>query len=1499
MPTSTSYPTPTPTPDDKEARGTSIPPSPGTEISKDDLSSAEVFALISPSVAFIESKAGFGSGLLIDDEYVVTNYHVVWPSRAVRVVFPDGTELEEVPVVGWDPMADLAVLGPVDVSAQPLRLVDGESTPVGSELFLIGYQDEVDLLFPQPTITRGILSNRREWERGGITYLQTDHRVAGGQSGGALVNSRGEVIGLPTFSFGEAQNGLSASTADIEPILEKLTQGEFASDLGDRRLPEGDGSNEFEIELRNIWDTSEFVFEAAEGTTVEIEVEGAGDGKFKVSSPFEHILEVDDGFTGVERGAVELTTSGLHFLQVEMASGRDPSTFRVTSSVRLRPLGDPDDGRTIVVGDTIAASLDSPLDWDWYSVGLQEGDTVIVYADSLNLDTLLYVVPSEAEYQELVSDDDSGGGLFGLNSEIVYRAPRTGEYFVVVTEAVENANGGYWLSVETAPEGTPLTANSAPYQEPMSAESERLINDFYDCFTTNENLRQSFLSDISVELQESGMTGDEARATVESYLDDRELILSIFRLGIEAGAASEFRDELSEHCDEADPSTLSAAFPSSRFQSTIHKGTDDRPQVIVEFSSEVTAFTKTTPSVALTNATIWSVSSHNEDGLENAWIFLLDPTGNEDVTFTLLTGKACDSGGICTAEGTTLSSVPAPRVLLGPEESTPEPAQVPQDLLEYADRNAAGPGAIYVGDINQLVGPAPTVEQGDFDGNVPLAALERHLWIYESPFYEGLLEKARLTDPTPMTYDGPTITIQHVCINRALRPCQVMETYLAPNLLERTDGKLELVISSLVELGVAGPDTLSLVTDGTLDSATIYAGYVAGEIPHFDIQNLWGIYSSSEQEFGASQAIIKDIEELVLAETGGVIMNHNWYAGNDQFLFCRDKLDSLDDFRGRRIRSHSERLSDWIYGMGGEARFMAFAEVYTALERGILDCGVTGADPAPGQRWYEVTDYMIGPLLSFPFHSNVVSNTVWNTIPADLQQILLEEAAKSELEALRLAAIQNEMGLIRNTTERAAGRYAMEFVPFSDEMNFHSLNTAVMEHVVPAWVNWVGDTSNPIIADTFNRKLGPIVGLRIETDGRVVRVPRGSASDDLVNQGHSAKQWSLPPPLSINPASSYTAVLNTSEGEITVELLPGEAPYTVNNFVFLARQGFYDNLVFHRTIEGFMIQGGDPTGTGAGGPGYQFADEQVQRPYKRGVMAMANAGPDTNGSQFFIMHADYPLPPNYTIFGQTVSGLETIDAIASAPTEPGGEGSTPVNPVDIQSVKIVGPSKDEERQPTTLPVSQTLLASLAKQAEEGLVEITAHEPGGNSFTAGIGFIFAVDGPTAFVVTYGPFIEFEGETANPIEVRVNKANTYQAKVLGYDSDRYFGVISICCDDNFAALELETSGSPLPGTQVIAIGYPEYLTRASSGCHVRSCATATSGMIQSYESNRLGMFAHDAQLNSDYFGGPLISAEGKVWGVNVGLSSSEGFFYTVSPETINEMLSKNPLNKSGGM
>ena len=148
------------------------------------------------------------------------------------------------------------------------------------------------------------------------------------------------------------------------------------------------------------------------------------------------------------------------------------------------------------------------------------------------------------------------------------------------------------------------------------------------------------------------------------------------------------------------------------------------------------------------------------------------------------------------------------------------------------------------------------------------------------------------------------------------------------------------------------------------------------------------------------------------------------------------------------------------------------------------------------------------------------------------------------------------------------------------------------------------------------------------------------------------KQYDTAPDLTIDPSKNYTARLDTNHGEIVIDLDVGRSPLTVNNFVFLANEGFYDGVIFHRVIDGFMIQGGDPTGTGRGGPGYRFRDEtEGEGTYSRGTVAMANAGPNTNGSQFFIMRKDYGLPHSYTIFGQVKSGLEAVDSIANSGTD--------------------------------------------------------------------------------------------------------------------------------------------------------------------------------------------------------------------------------------------------------
>lgn len=195
---------------------------------------------------------------------------------------------------------------------------------------------------------------------------------------------------------------------------------------------------------------------------------------------------------------------------------------------------------------------------------------------------------------------------------------------------------------------------------------------------------------------------------------------------------------------------------------------------------------------------------------------------------------------------------------------------------------------------------------------------------------------------------------------------------------------------------------------------------------------------------------------------------------------------------------------------------------------------------------------------------------------------------------------------------------------------------------------------------------GGVVGTAVPAAGSQ---PSGAASPVGSSATTARKQYSSPPPMTIDVNKTYIATIKTSMGDIKVQLDPKIAPATVNNFVFLARDGFYDGVIFHRVIKNFMIQGGDPKGDGTGGPGYKFADEPVQGKYEVGSIAMANSGPNTNGSQFFICEGAQctSLGPQYNLFGKTIDGIDVVHKIAAVQT---GASDKPVQPVTINTVEI-------------------------------------------------------------------------------------------------------------------------------------------------------------------------------------------------------------------------------------
>ncbi len=432
----------------------------------------------------------------------------------------------------------------------------------------------------------------------------------------------------------------------------------------------------------------------------------------------------------------------------------------------------------------------------------------------------------------------------------------------------------------------------------------------------------------------------------------------------------------------------------------------------------------------------------------------------------------------------------APTQAMMEEQPTKAAAMTDSDvdpaLMAAAEARAGGPGAFYLGDgdFSLLVGPAPAEGLGDAEDMVNLAGLERESYLFDSQYYQNLVEKANFTNPTEMTYNGDPIEIQFACINRTVAPCELWDNFFKKQIEARTNGKVLVPITSFPELGIAGPDSLEQVTNGTLSWAEITSGYVSGHMPEAELALMYGVYPDHEVEFKVTQAIGPELDRLFEENTdGGIVLSHMWVSGGDQFFFCKEGITELDHFEGRKVRSHGSALSDWINGFGADAQFVAFAEVYTALERGILDCGVTVAFAAHAQRWYEVTEYMVGPLSSQLLNTVIVNRTVWDGLPEDIRQILIEEGARHELEAMRVTPAWNEVWIQRNIDE------GLKYQEFSPELMDFMRNVVATDHVVPGFISRQDEDNRDNIIALFNEKIAPIVGLKVLPDGSTERVP--------------------------------------------------------------------------------------------------------------------------------------------------------------------------------------------------------------------------------------------------------------------------------------------------------------------------------------------------------------------------------------------------------------------------
>ena len=445
-----------------------------------------------------------------------------------------------------------------------------------------------------------------------------------------------------------------------------------------------------------------------------------------------------------------------------------------------------------------------------------------------------------------------------------------------------------------------------------------------------------------------------------------------------------------------------------------------------------------------------------------------------------------------------------------PVATVPPAPAGPRNLEEYAAAVANGPGAIFVGDPTQqatyaqLIGP-PVHEslmilppgEGQEESFQQLfqvglfgeeaLGVPGHQFIYNSGYYQDLLDKANLLNPTELASSGENIEIQHVCLDRNLPTCVLIQAYMAPRLAERTNGQVEISVTSFAELSGAGgagisQESLNLVADGTLDMVNIYTGYVSGALPPIEVQSLWGMGPDWESTYLALADMIPDVERMLAEETGGVVINRNWFAGADQWFFSNEPLQSLEDFEGKKIRTHAAALSSIIEGLGGEPLFVPPGSDYLALQSGTVDVGTTGALLALPGRYFEIADYMAGPIIGFGYTSNVINGDLWETIPEDIQQIIIEEGAIAELEALRIAPYHNIVAVQANI---GAG---IEAIPFSEELVRYIAGVVLPQNVLPGWLQRLGyPERNHDAVRIFNEHAGPYIGLHIEEDGTIAQ----------------------------------------------------------------------------------------------------------------------------------------------------------------------------------------------------------------------------------------------------------------------------------------------------------------------------------------------------------------------------------------------------------------------------
>jgi TRAP-type C4-dicarboxylate transport system substrate-binding protein len=334
-----------------------------------------------------------------------------------------------------------------------------------------------------------------------------------------------------------------------------------------------------------------------------------------------------------------------------------------------------------------------------------------------------------------------------------------------------------------------------------------------------------------------------------------------------------------------------------------------------------------------------------------------------------------------------------------------------------------------------------------------------------------LLLLGHALQPAPVTAQASKaeFKLKLLGINRTLDPWKLYQEW-AQTVEKKTNGRVQFELTSLPELGLGGAETLRILRTGVIDVAEVYGGYVAGELPMVEILEMPGIFPDPQT---AKKAVLawKPTETKILDQkANAMLLAMALYP--DQAFFSKKAVRKPADFKGLKTRVHSVALASLVAGLGGEPLTIAFAEVYTALERGTLDAAISGTKPGFGLRWYEVSKYMVGPISMRPHVALSVNKNTWKRLPPDIQKIMKDEAETLvEAKSFELIEGWNKEGIDKSVEK------GMEHQPFSPETQA-AIKDVLRTKVVPDWVKRAGGAE---AARLFNEVIAPLVGYKVSS----------------------------------------------------------------------------------------------------------------------------------------------------------------------------------------------------------------------------------------------------------------------------------------------------------------------------------------------------------------------------------------------------------------------------------